>query len=152
MSTTNKNADPVIFNFAQPENFVDGKKRVGLGAAGMITASVQYIAEGGDTNLHAHSAEDEAFLVLSGRARFYGVGDVVFAEIGPNEGLMIPRGFPYWFESASDDVLAIYKVGAKDPYIKNERLNYDDLTDAQKARGDQHPLTGRVPTEDERRS
>ena len=150
MATVDRDTEATVFNFAQPDG-INGKARIGLGRSGMITASVQYITDGGDNNLHAHSAEDEAFLVLGGRVRFYGKGDVVIAEIGANEGIMIPRGFPYWFESSSDEVLSIYKIGAVDPRFTNERLNYEGLTEAQIARGDQHALTGRAPAVDERR-
>ena len=70
--------------------------------------------------------------------------------MGQNEGIIIPRLFPYWFESASDEVLTIYKVGAQDPRYVNERLNYEGLNASQIARGDNHPLTGRAPTEEEK--
>jgi mannose-6-phosphate isomerase-like protein (cupin superfamily) len=151
MTTADGDNAPIIFDCGTQPDDLNGKSRKGLGAGGMVTASVQYIAEGGDNNLHAHSAEDEVFLVLGGRVRFYGRGDVVVAELGEKEGIIIPRGFPYWFESASEEVLSIYKVGAQDPYIKNERLNFEGLTAAQVARGDEFPLTGRVPTADERK-
>ncbi|MEE8518382.1 MAG: cupin domain-containing protein [Dehalococcoidia bacterium] len=136
------------FSFTKPDT-VNGKARIGLGSGGMVTASVQYLEEGGDNNLHAHSAEDEVFLILSGKVRFYGPGDVMIAELGPNDGLVVPRGVAYWFERVGDDTLTIFKVGAQDPYIKNERINFEGLTEQQKARGDQHPLTGRAPTTEE---
>jgi mannose-6-phosphate isomerase-like protein (cupin superfamily) len=132
----------IPFSFSKPDS-INGKARVGLGSGGMVTASVQYLEEGGDNNLHAHSAEDEVFLILGGRVRFYGVGDALIAELGANEGLVVPRGVAYWFERVGDETLAIYKVGAQDPRMKNERINYGGVTDQQKARGDEHPLTGR---------
>lgn len=138
-----------LFNFAQPDA-INGKAAKRLGVGGMVTASVQFLAAGGDNNLHSHSAEDEAFLVLGGRVRFYGKDEEVIAELGQNEGIIIPRLFPYWFESASDEVLTIYKVGAQDPRYTNERLNYEGLNASQIARGDNHPLTGRAPTEEEK--
>ena len=149
MATVDQETDATPFTFERPE-LINGKARIGLGKTGMITASVQFLQDGGDNNLHAHSAEDEAFLILTGRVRFYGKGDEVIAELGPNQGIVIPRKFPYWFESASDEVLTIFKVGAEDPRFTNERLNYEGLTAQQIARGAEHPLTGRTPTEDER--
>ncbi len=143
-----KGNEAIPFSFAQPDT-INGKARIGLGSGGMVTASVQYLQEGGDNNLHAHSAEDEVFLILGGRVRFYGVGDKLIAELGTNEGLVVPRGVAYWFERVGDEVLSIYKVGAEDPTMKNERINYDGLTAAQTARGDEHPLTGRDATADE---
>lgn len=150
MSTAGQDTEPVAFKLTQPET-IDGKQYVGLGKAGMIVASAQYVTDGGDNNLHAHSAEDEAFLVLTGRIRFYGRDNEVLAELGPMEGIAIPRMFPYWFESASDEVLTIFKIGAHDPRFKNERVNFEGLTEAQIARGDGHPSTGRDATAAERR-
>ena len=139
---------PVPFSLSKPEG-INGKARIGLGSGGMVTASVQYLEDGGDNNLHAHSAEDEVFLILGGKVRFYGVGDALIAELGANEGLVMPRGVAYWFERVGEETLTIYKVGAQDPYIKNERINYEGLTEQQKARGDDHPLTGRAPSGEE---
>lgn len=140
---------PVAFSFTEPDN-INGKTAVRLASAGMVTASVQFLSTGGDNNLHSHSAEDEVFLILGGRVRFYGKDHEIVAELGQGEGIVIPRRFPYWFESTSDELLTIYKVGAQDPRYKNERLNYEGLTSQQIARGDNHPLIGRVPTESER--
>ena len=48
----------------------------------------------------------------------------MIAELGPREGIHIPRGFYYWFESASDEVLELLQVEAVDLTAKqNLRLN-----------------------------
>jgi hypothetical protein len=52
--------------------------------------------------------------VLAGRARFYGEGDAPIAELGPYEGILIPRGFRYWFENAGEDVLVLHQVESSD--------------------------------------
>ncbi len=43
------------------------------------------------------------------------------------EGIMIPRGFKYWFESASEEPLEILRVAAQDQNIQNKRVNYTSL-------------------------
>lgn len=75
---------------------------------------VQVIRKGGENNLHSHAHLDGMWTVLSGRARFYGDGDKPIAELGPYEGILIPRGFRYWFESAGEEVLVLHQVEASD--------------------------------------
>ena len=124
------------------------KKSIRLSRTDSLTVSAQIINGGGETNMHSHTGEDEAWVVLSGRARFYGVnkdadnGEEVVGELGPREGIMIPKGVPYWFESASDDQLEILRVSSIDKSVKSERVNYQPLKDWQI----DHGLGGRDAT------
>ncbi len=93
--------------------------RVGLG--------MQVVLEGGETNRHAHTGQDAAWLVLEGRARFYGNTDNDVFELDPLEGIFIPDGQDYWFESASQKPLKILRMSARDPRAQSKRLNYEDL-------------------------
>lgn len=76
---------------------------------------VQVIRKGGENHLHSHAHLDGVWTVLSGRARFYGEGNKLIAELGRYEGILIPRDFKYWFECASDDEpLVLHQVEASD--------------------------------------
>jgi mannose-6-phosphate isomerase-like protein (cupin superfamily) len=86
----------------------------------VVFAAVQTVRSGGETNLHAHGKLDGFWFVLSGRARFYTTDDEVLADLGPREGILIPRGFPYWFESADESELELLQVEASVE-------QYDDL-------------------------
>jgi mannose-6-phosphate isomerase-like protein (cupin superfamily) len=45
----------------------------------LLGLGMQVVLAGGETNRHAHTGQDAAWLVLEGRARFYGkTDDVVF--------------------------------------------------------------------------
>lgn len=80
-----------------------------------LIGALQVIRKGGETNLHSHRHLDGMWTVLSGRARFYGEGDKVIADLGPHEGILLPRGTKYWFECASgDEPLVILQVEASD--------------------------------------
>jgi mannose-6-phosphate isomerase-like protein (cupin superfamily) len=79
-----------------------------------LKASVQFVREGGENNLHSHPHRDEIFFVLGGRCRVYSTGDEMIADIGLHEGVLIPRGFPYWFESSGAEPLEILLVAAAD--------------------------------------
>jgi mannose-6-phosphate isomerase-like protein (cupin superfamily) len=67
--------------------------------------------------LHSHQHLDGFWLVLSGRARFYTTDDVLLRECGPFEGMLIPRGFPYWFENVGDEELEMLQVEASDTIL-----------------------------------
>ena len=104
----NKNGMQLI-QYVQPE-IEHGKKVTWIAKTNRLIATIQTVVEGGEANLHAHRSLDGIWYVLSGRARFYGDEATVFAEIGPTEGVLIPRGIKYWFESASDEPLQIFQV------------------------------------------
>jgi mannose-6-phosphate isomerase-like protein (cupin superfamily) len=93
----------------------------------LLSISAQKIRDGGETNLHSHTATDEAWYILAGRARFYGSDPADKWEFGPNEGAYVPAGTPYWFESASDEPLELLRFGATLPDVEKERVNYENL-------------------------
>ena len=102
-----------------------------LANSGLISVNVQVVSrDGGETNLHAHSRQDAVWFVLSGRAKFYGK-DGESVELGPKDALFIPKGTPYWFESASDEPLEIMRNAATDAALKNQRVNYEALRERQ---------------------
>ena len=108
-----------------PRLLEEGKTSTRLVKTDLISAGVQVIAAGGETNLHAHAGEDAIWLVLDGRARFYSVGDEVVAELDRYEAIVIPREAPYWFESASDDKnLVIMRFGARAQNEEQRRIDY----------------------------
>jgi mannose-6-phosphate isomerase-like protein (cupin superfamily) len=74
--------------------------------------NVQVVRDGGENNLHYHTNSDTTWMVLKGRCRFYGVGDVLIADVGPNEGILLPGGARYWFEKAGPDDLEILQMVA----------------------------------------
>jgi mannose-6-phosphate isomerase-like protein (cupin superfamily) len=112
-----------VFGYQQPEKLEKGKGIVRLCRSDLVYSTVQVLQAGGENNLHAHPAQDGIWLVLKGRVKFYGKDDAVLAELGPLQGIHIPRGFYYWFESASPEMLEILQVEAIDKSVKNERLN-----------------------------
>jgi mannose-6-phosphate isomerase-like protein (cupin superfamily) len=109
------------------------KKVVMLARTDHMIAAVQVLKEGGENNLHSHPHLDGFWMVLGGRAKFYGENDVLIADLGPHEGVLIPRNTRYWFESSSDDVLELLQVEA---FSKPLRTNADLRAD----RIDHQPL------------
>ena len=116
---------PLAVFQVRPQLLQHGKKTHSLARTDLLTLGVQVVAEGGETNMHAHADSDAVWLVLNGRARFYGQ-DEQAVEIGRFEGLVIPRGVPYWFESASEENLVILRFGAKAQGGPTGRIDYSE--------------------------
>lgn len=96
-----------------------GKASFRLCRSDLVRADVKVLVEGGEDELHYHPGNDGFWMVLEGRARYYGEGDVVISELGKHEGILIPRGFSYWFESVGDEPLELLHVAALVQNIKD---------------------------------
>ena len=104
------------FRYTKPESLGDANKGlVRLCASDLMKGVVQVIVDGGENNLHYHVGMDSFWMVLKGRARFYGPGDELIGDYGPFEGLVTPRGARYWFEkSSADEDLELLQVASYD--------------------------------------
>ncbi|MBL0422425.1 cupin domain-containing protein [Ramlibacter sp. AW1] len=113
-----------VFRYVKPE--LDRVKGVVvLARSDIMLAAVQLVKKGGENNLHSHSAMDGLWFVLKGRVRFYGEKDVLLGEFGPHEGVFIPRGVSYWFESSSDEVLEILQVESFVKGAAGKRIDHE---------------------------
>ena len=119
---------PQVFKYERPA--LDRSKRVlRMGRSDIVRGNVHVVREGGENNLHAHPNSDGFWMVLSGRVRFYAEGDTLLADLGKHEGILIPRGFKYWFESASDEPLEILQVAASAVPMDSEQAISADRVD-----------------------
>ncbi len=108
------------FSYKKPESVERGKGFIRLGRSPLIKGVVQVVKKnGGENNLHYHTTVDTFWMVLKGCCRFYGPGDVVIGEFGPNEGTITPRFSRYWFENCGDGELELLQVAAHVPGAKN---------------------------------
>lgn len=112
-----------VFAYDSPGALSKPKGIARLCRSDIIYSSVHILDEGGENNLHAHSAQDGIWIVLKGRVRFYGKDDALLAELGPLQGIHIPRGFYYWFEKAGAERLEVLQIEAIDKTIVNKRLD-----------------------------
>jgi mannose-6-phosphate isomerase-like protein (cupin superfamily) len=120
--------DAKEFRHKTPE-FEGVKKTWQVCNSDLMKVQVQVVKSGGENNLHTHTGEDAFWYVVSGAVRFYGEGDKVIGEYQKGEGILVPRGFKYWFESASSDALEILRVTAKDQNIDNKRVDLSPQKD-----------------------
>jgi mannose-6-phosphate isomerase-like protein (cupin superfamily) len=101
------------FSYAKPDGVTAGKGFIALSRTDIMKGVVQVVKKhGGENNLHYHSRMDSFWMVLKGRVRFYGPGNVVIGEFGPHEGMVTPRFCRYWFENIGDDDLELLQVAA----------------------------------------
>ena len=115
-----------VFKYQRPE-FEGVKKSMLVSSSDLMRVHFQIVKHGGENNLHAHTGEDACWLVLGGAVKFYREGDKLITELKKHEGIMIPRGFKYWFESAGEEPLEILRVSARDQSTENKRVNYTPL-------------------------
>ena len=96
----------------------------------LVRLNVQIVKEGGENNLHYHTGGDTVWMVLKGAARFYGVGDKLLGEIGPNGGILLPGGSRYWFEKVGGEDLEILQIVCKESrQSQTARINLDQHKD-----------------------
>lgn len=117
-----------VFKYVRPE-MRTRKTFVKLARTERMMAYVQVLSSGGENNLHSHGHLDGFWMVLKGRARFYGEGDKLLADLGPHEGILLPRNFRYWFESASPEPLELLQVEAADIAMPDDRQILEDRKD-----------------------
>lgn len=113
------------FRYERPEG--DAPKEIAhLAHMDSFKADIQLVGEDGANNMHAHTGNDGFWMVLAGKARFYGDGDEVLDELEPNEGIVIPRGLKYWFESVGEEDLEILHVASFHETIEDHRIDHAD--------------------------
>ncbi len=122
-ANTDQNLAYQTFSYKKPENLRRGKGIVQLAKSDIIRGRVQIVSEGGENNLHSHNGMDGFWMVLEGKVKFYGPGDVLIGEFAKHEGILIPRGAQYWFESSGDEPLQILQMAGFEKGVKVERVD-----------------------------
>lgn len=87
-----------------------GRTNVPLAATKNMWVVLKTYAQDGENELHAHPAEDHAFVILQGKASFRGPNGEE-KTIGRNEGVMLPRGTFYWFKAVGEEPLVLLRIG-----------------------------------------
>ena len=75
-----------------------------------VISTIQIMKKGQGNTIHSHRDQDGYWFVLAGRVKFHSVGQEIIAELGKNEGIYVPHGTRYWFESVDDEPLQILRV------------------------------------------
>jgi mannose-6-phosphate isomerase-like protein (cupin superfamily) len=81
----------------------------------MLTITAKVYAEGGENAMHNHPMEDHSFIVLEGQATFHVETEDNIKVVGRYEGIMLPQGVNYYFQSSGEGNLVMIRVGASQP-------------------------------------
>jgi mannose-6-phosphate isomerase-like protein (cupin superfamily) len=111
------------FRYRLPEG-TDSEPKivVELARTELLSAHIQVVRGGGETNLHAHNGEDAMWYVLGGQAAFYDENGAK-RTLGKDDAILLPSGVRYWFESVGDEPLEILRVSARDRRIQRTRTD-----------------------------
>ena len=89
----------------------EGRLDTVLGEADLMQVRIKCYAEGGENALHRHLEQDHTFVILQGQARFHDEEGKT-TVLGRNEGILLPRGALYKFESCGNEPLVLLRVAA----------------------------------------
>ncbi|MGE5539422.1 MAG: cupin domain-containing protein [Gemmatimonas sp.] len=89
---------------------------------------IKVYGKGGENKLHSHTNQEHSFLVLEGKACFHGPRGEK-RTLGRNEGIMLPAGSYYWFESVGKEPLVLLRAGA---YTEAEKPDLRVMPDGSK--------------------
>jgi len=95
-----------------------------LARSDIASLFVRVLKEGGETVLHSHTANEAIWLVVQGGVTFYDENDQPVADLGPNDGVLVPRGTKYWFKKTQPEDTIILRFGAVAQNDANTRINY----------------------------
>jgi quercetin dioxygenase-like cupin family protein len=87
----------------------------------LLKLVVKVYAAGGENAMHQHPYEDHAFIVLQGQATFHINSDDNVRVVSKNEGVMLPRGVCYWFQSSAPENLVMIRAGAAEKWPADGR-------------------------------
>ena len=112
---------PQLFRLRTPL-LREGRLDTVLAETDNLTVTIKCYATGGENEVHTHVAEEHVFIVLDGEARFQGK-DGEIATLGRNQGILLPAGAFYKFESCGDRPLVLLRVGSASWEVATQRVN-----------------------------
>ncbi len=110
-TTTEKTAPRVTTYSMKVPLLTSGRTNQVLAKTATTEVRAKVYAEGGENGLHGHLDEDHTFFVLDGQATFYGP-DEQSTVVGRYEGILVPAGAFYRFQSTGDTNLVLLRFGA----------------------------------------
>lgn len=114
-----------------------GRSDYVLAKTDTMSVRIKCYAQGGENVLHAHKGEDHTFVVLAGKARFFGQQGEI-ATLTRNEGILLPEGAFYRFQSCGHEPLVLMRVGAIKGEVATQRLGMDGESIPGKSKANKH--------------
>ena len=120
---TNQNKNPQFFKL-KTQLLSKGRSDYTLATTDLLSVRIKCYAQGGENVLHSHPGEDHTFVILAGKAKFFGK-DGEAQILTRNEGILLPRGCFYKFQSCGDEPLVLLRVGAEKEKIPISRIGLE---------------------------
>lgn len=108
------------FSYQTPTG--ESPERVTLINSKLVKLMVRIIRESSEPQLRYHTNSETIWMVMRGRARFYGVGDKLLADLGPQQGILLPGGSRYRFERVGAGELELMQTIAVAADPNDEQL------------------------------
>lgn len=103
----------------------EGRRTTLLAEAQSMTVHGKVYAAGGENALHTHAKQDHVFFILQGEATFYDHNHQP-TVVGPLQGILLPAGAYYYFQSTGDVNLVIFRTGGE---LDSTQPKMDDRLD-----------------------
>jgi len=100
---------PRVIRYEKPETTRD-RHVVSFARTDSMMVFMQVLLRAGESRLHAHPNTDAFWWVVRGRAEFYTTDHELLADLEPENGLLIPRGCPYYFNAVGEEHLEILQM------------------------------------------
>jgi mannose-6-phosphate isomerase-like protein (cupin superfamily) len=105
--------EPQVFSLKDAPLLSAGRFDTVVANSDDLIARVKVYAEGGENAKHTHLHEDHLFLVLAGQATFRLGEEEREVVVNRYEGVMLPAGAFYYFQSSGDENLVMFRVGTR---------------------------------------
>jgi mannose-6-phosphate isomerase-like protein (cupin superfamily) len=120
---TNEITEPQLFQL-RTQLLSKGRSDDTIAQTDLLSIRIKCYAQGGENVLHTHPGEDHAFVVLAGMAKFFGKNGEI-TVLTRNQGILLPRGCFYKFQSCGDEPLVMLRVGAQKEKLPIDRIGVE---------------------------
>jgi mannose-6-phosphate isomerase-like protein (cupin superfamily) len=124
VTDTEAKVDTQFFSLRTPL-LADGRSDTTVAQTDLLRLRLKVYASGGENVMHFHPHEDHSFVVLQGEATFHIGTDDAVTVLTTYNGVMIPRGVSYWFQSSAPENLVMLRAGAAEKWPDDGRLGPD---------------------------
>ena len=98
-----------VIRYEKPE-IKRNRHVVSFGRTDSMMVFMQVLLQAGENSLHMHPNTDSFWWVVRGRAAFFTTDHEPLAELDPEQGVLIPRDYPYYFNAVGEDHLEILQI------------------------------------------
>jgi mannose-6-phosphate isomerase-like protein (cupin superfamily) len=124
--TTETQAKPEAQFFSlEAPLLAQGRSDTTVAKTDLLRLRLKVYASGGENVLHLHPYEDHSFIILQGEATFHIGTEDEIKVLTKYQGVMLPHGTPYWFQSSAPENLVMLRAGAAEQWPNEGRIGPD---------------------------